>query len=218
MKKPFIIKIKTLTLSIIFLKIHFVFGSLKIDSLPQFTIKIIPHTFWIDYDPHLEVAFEHFLNPKSSFQVNLGYWNNLNSKSANTYEIKLIRLNYRNFFRKFSEKKPGRGYFNTELMYKNVIEPNSLMAMDNNNPNPYFTKFKVNVLALNLLVGREYVSKDYFPAFDMFFGLGVRASYNFNEYVPPGYFSHNEFAGMFSRSPGFSIFPSINAGIGKWKK
>ncbi|MBK6979368.1 MAG: hypothetical protein IPH28_21620 [Cytophagaceae bacterium] len=224
MKKIFLTISKALTVSILFLKIHFVFGNNNTDSLPQFTIKIIPHTIWFDYDPHFEMAYEHFLGPKKSFQINLGYWNNSKTKAANTYDMKLIRLNYRSFFRKFSEKKPGRGYFNTELMYKNVIEPNSLMAMDINNPIPYYTKFKVNVLGLNFLVGREYVPKDYFPAFDIFFGLGVRASYNYNEYEPPGYYSSSGGLGigMLARGLGFQIMPSINAGIGlgigKWKK
>ncbi|MFN8432104.1 MAG: hypothetical protein U0V04_19135 [Spirosomataceae bacterium] len=215
---------KVLILIILCFYSHYSSGKNLPDSLPQFTIKIIPHTIWFDYDPHFEMAYEHFISPKRSVQVNLGYWNNSKSKAANTYDLKLIRFNYRSFFRKFSEKKPGRGYFNTELMYKNVIEPNSLMAMDINNPIPFYTKFKVNVMALNFLIGREYVPKDYFPAFDIFFGLGVRASYNYNEYEPPGYYSSSggPGVGMLARGLGFQIMPSINAGIGigigKWEK
>lgn len=224
MKNRILSNFKVLILVILCFYSHYSSGKNLPDSLPQFTIKIIPHTIWFDYDPHFEMAYEHFISPKRSVQVNLGYWNNSKSKAANTYDLKLIRFNYRSFFRKFSEKKPGRGYFNTELMYKNIIEPNSLMAMDNNNPIPFYTKFKVNVMALNFLIGREYVPKDYFPAIDIFFGLGVRASYNYNEYEPPGYYSSSggPGVGMLARSLGFQIMPSTNAGIGigigKWEK
>ncbi len=223
MKKIFLTISKALTVSILFLKIHFVFGNNNTDSLPQFTIKIIPHTIWFDYDPHFEMAYEHFLGPKKSVQLNLGYWNNSKTKAARTYDIKLIRMAYKSFFRNFEEKKPGRGYFCTELMYRNVVEPTSLMALNYQNQNSFYTNFKANILALNFLVGREYVPKDYFPAFDIFFGLGVRSSYNYNEQVPPGYEnSKGGNFGMLARGLGFQIMPSINAGIGlgigKWKK
>jgi hypothetical protein len=222
MKNRILSNFKVLILIVLCFYSHYSSGKNLPDSLPQFTIKIIPHTFWIDYDPHLELAYEHFLSPKNSLQLNLGYWNNSKTKASRTYDIKLIRMAYKSFFRKFSEKKPGRGYFSTELMFRNVVEPTSLMALNYQNQNSFYTNFKANILALNFLIGREYVTKDYFPAFDIFFGLGVRASYNYNEQVPPGYEnSKGGNFGMLARGPGFQIMPSINAGIGigigKWE-
>ena len=83
--------------------------------------------------------------------------------------------------------------------------------------------FFVNVLAAHFKVGREYIDLQTFPAFEIYFGVGVRAFYNFTGQVPSVYEDGGAgMGGMYGRSRGSGVSPSavvgLGIGIGKWKR
>lgn len=136
--------------------------------------------------------------------------------------VYMSRIEYRKFFKPFATTKNGRSYWSTELMFKHADEPFYPEQPPAEYTLPlYQSKFFVNVLASHLKIGREYVDMRYFPTFDIFLGLGVRAYNNYLGYTPPGY--SRGFSGfMFDRGPGTGVIPSavigVGIGIGKWRR
>ncbi len=201
------------------------FGQVLTDSLPSFAIKYNPVPLFLEVDKHLQMSFEYFIDAKRSAQFTFGFGNRSMFKKENYNVVYMARIEYRKFSRPFSFKKNGRNYWATELMFKYAEEPFSPVTTPTDilgyTQPPYFTKFFVNVLASHLKIGREYVDMRYFPTFDIFLGLGVRAYHNYIGYTPPGY--SRGFSGfMFDRGPGTGVFPSavvgLGIGIGKWKR
>ncbi|MCP9762133.1 hypothetical protein EGI31_04140 [Lacihabitans soyangensis] len=171
------------------------------------------------------MSFEYFIDAKRSAQFTFGFGNKAIFKKEEYNVVYMARLEYRKFSKPFSSKKNGRNYWATELMYKHVEEPFSPVTAPTDilgyTQPPYFTKFFVNVLASHIKIGREYIDMQYFPAFDIFLGLGVRAYHNYIGYTPPGY-SRGFDGSMFGRTSGTGVFPSavvgVGIGIGKWKR
>jgi hypothetical protein len=121
-----------------------------------------------------------------------------------------FRIQLRNYFRPFSSSKRGRGYWATELMYKNVIQPE--IAVKDSEPfdhDPF--KINVNVSAAHVIVGHQFISKQSFPVIDIFLGLGVRGYNNINEGLKPGY-SFQTFT-MFNRLDGKGVNGSFVVGL-----
>jgi hypothetical protein len=185
------------------------------DSIPEFTIKWHP-TYLLDVDQNIQFSGEYFLDDQQSIQLSYGFGNSKIFSSKKTSHI--ARLEYRRFFKPFNNLKRGRNYWAPEILYKNIVEEESLQSFTNFQN--YNALFRNHIAALNVSFGRAYVSAEYFPAIDIYFGLGVRALYNYLEYIPPG-FTDSISQGMFGRSQGFYFFPSlklgIGIGIGKWK-
>jgi hypothetical protein len=212
------------TLKCIFLLLIFnfrLFGQSHLDSIPQFTIKYNPIPLLLEFDRHLQGSFEHFINAKRSVLYTFGFGNNKIFKNENYESVFMIRAEYRYYNRPFSWINNGRGFKSFELMYKHVQEPYYPFIPSGKSHLPTVkSSFFVNVLATNLKIGREYVDLKYFPAFEIYMGVGARAQYNFTGKIPPLYEDGFGSNGLFGRKRGFRVLPSalvgIGIGIGKW--
>ncbi len=201
-----------------------IFGQAVSDTLPSFAIKYNPIPLFLEVDRHLQMSFEYFIDSKRSAQFSCGFGNSSIFKKEDYEIIYMVRAEYRKYFRPFSLLKNGRGYKATELMYKHVQEPyNPIKPYGMSHLPTYTSHFFVNVLAAHFKVGREYVDLKTFPAFDIYFGLGVRAFYNYTGKVPSVYEDGGwGKGGMYGRGTGSGVSPSavvgVGIGIGKWKR
>lgn len=198
------------------------FSQIVLDTIPSFSIKYNPVPLFLEVDKHLQMSFAYFIDAKRSVQFTFGFGNRSIFKNENYNVVYMSRIEYRKFFKPFATIKNGRSYWSTELMFKHAEEPffPEIPSESYNFP-LYESKFLVNVLASHLKFGREYIDMKYFPAFDIFLGIGVRVYHNYIGYTPPGYL--RGFSGfMFDRGPGTGVFPSavvgLGIGIGKWKR
>lgn len=200
-----------------------IFGQAVSDTLPSFAIKYNPIPLFLEVDRHLQMSFEYFIDSKRSAQFSCGFGNSSIFKKEDYEIIYMVRAEYRKYFRSFSLLKNGRGYKATELMYKHVQEPyNPIKPYGMSHLPTYTSHFFVNVLAAHFKVGREYVDLKTFPAFDIYFGLGVRAFYNYTGKVPSVYEDGLGADGKYGRGTGSGVSPSavvgVGIGIGKWKR
>ena len=179
------------------------------DSIPKFTVKWAPVAL-IDFDPNIQLHFEYFLSPKRSLEASYGFGNRRLLNWSDNDRMNQFRIQLRNYFRPFSPSKRGRGYWATELMYKNVLQPE--IATSNTEPfkqGPY--KINVNVAAAHVIIGHQFISKQSFPVFDIFLGLGLRGYNNINVDLKPGY-SFQTFT-MFNRLDGKGVNGSFVVGM-----
>jgi hypothetical protein len=206
---------------LIFLFSTKIFAQAEGDTLPRVTFKYNPVPLFLEVDRHLQFSAEYFINNKSSAQLTFGLGNKKFFKKADYEAVYTIRAEYRRFFKPYSLQKNARNYWATEMMYKYVNEPFFPNTRHGSNLPPFKSNFFVNVLATHFKIGREYIDLKYFPTFDMFFGLGVRAYYNYLGSFPVNYDGSFPSPGMFGRTPGKGLMPSvvvgIGIGIGKWE-
>ena len=179
------------------------------DSIPKFTVKWAPVAL-LDFDPNVQVHFEYFLTKKTSLEASYGFGNkNLLNWSQND-SMNQFRLQFRNYLGTYSTIKRGRSYWATELMYKNVLQPE--VAVKESEPyDQDLFRVNVNVGAMHLIFGHQYISSYGFPVFDIFVGLGIRAYQNKNIGLQPGY--SFQYYTMFNRLAGSGKNASLLLGI-----
>jgi len=189
-----------------------VFGSYSSDSLPNFSIKFNPIATFLEVDPHIQFSGEYFLNAKKSVQATFGFGNDKIFESSSNKKAMMFRLEHRVYFRPFSSKKKGRGYLAQEMMYKKVLEKKSAESISNPKSPSVRYLLNVNVAALHLKLGHEFIGQNGFPVLDVFFGMGLRTYNNFNQNLPEGY-EFTTFT-MFNRQAGKGTTLSAVLGVG----
>lgn len=207
------------TILFLFISVN-VFGSFSPDSLPKFAIKFNPIATFLEVDPHLQFSGEYFLNAKRSVQATFGFGSDKIFESSRNEKVMMFKLEHREFFRPFTSKKKGRGYWAQEIMYKKVLEKkNAENILNPQLPSvEYF--LNVNVAAFHIKIGHEFIGLQGFPILDIFLGLGVRTYNNYNQNLPVGY-EFTRFT-MFNRQAGngtsLSAVVGVGIGVGARKK
>ena len=189
-----------------------VFGSYSPDSLPNFGIKFNPLAAFLEVDPHLQFSGEYFLSAKRSVQATFGFGNEKIFESSSNEKAMMFRLEHRVYFRPFSSKKKGRGYLSQEIMYKKVLEKKSADNISNPQSPSVTYLLNVNVAALHLKLGHEFMGQNGFPVLDVFLGMGVRTYNNYNQNLPEGY-EFTRFT-MYNRLAGNGTTLSAVVGVG----
>lgn len=189
-----------------------VFGKVANDTIPKFAVKFNPVALLIEIDPHFQFSGEYFLNSRRSIQGTVGFGNYKvlqNSKNDKTF---MLRFEHRGYFRPFTSRKKGRGYWGQEIMYKNALERKVAHNLDDIQAPSVDYRLDVNVTAAHLKLGHEFVGPGGFPVIDVFIGLGGRAYKNINQNLPQGYdFITNT---MFNRLEGRGTSLSAVFGVG----
>jgi hypothetical protein len=89
-------------MKLLFILLTLGFGKPDVDSIPSFSIKFKPIPLKLDYDPHLLLGIEYFLNARRSieFSYGNGTFLKLNDKTVN-----IVRAEFKTYRRPFNVQK-----------------------------------------------------------------------------------------------------------------